>query len=335
MNIRVFFSIYFISALSSCIYGQNDREIIRGITNKVTHLEISKDKSFNYLIGGQKILEKNLNDIKEDGKHQQITICCSNGVLCCDDGKMLELDNNDINNIDNLDKNGFAFAYVNTNNRDSIKRIKYVGEIGDGNQNGNANLLNTLKTELDNKKINFEKNLLDKIISILEKVFNGIDDREGINIPQYLKNKNYLENLGLFANENFLNELNQIVLNLDKIYSFISELDKMFTSNSVFTDEVSELKHSNTTIITDNQENREKANDINDLKEKILKKMKFCVADSIFEKINKKEFFNIFDLGKIKESLKVLKNNYKDLFQDLLQQDDNESYFFANLELFF
>ena len=258
MNIRGFFSICFISALSSCLYGQNDEGIIQEITDKVTNLHVSKDLSFDYLIGGQKILEKNLNDIKEDGKHQQITICCSNGVLCCDDGKMLELDNNDINNIDNLDKNGFAFAYVNTNNRDSIKRIKYVGEIGDGNQNGNANLLNTLKTELDNKKINFEKNLLDKIISILEKVFNGIDDRKGINIPQYLKKKVYLENLGLFANENFLNELNQIVLNLDKIYSFISELDKMFTSNSVFTDEVSELKHSNTTIITDNQENREK-----------------------------------------------------------------------------
>ena len=118
MNIRVFFSIYFISALSSCIYGQNDREIIRGITNKVTHLEISKDKSFNYLIGGKEVLSKNLKDIKDRNKHQQITICCSNGVLCCDDGKMFELDNNGINYIDNLDKNGFAFAYINTNNRD-------------------------------------------------------------------------------------------------------------------------------------------------------------------------------------------------------------------------
>ena len=94
MNIRGFLSICFISALSSCIYGQNDEEIIREITTKVTHLEVSKDKSFYYLIGGQKILEKNLNVIKEVNKHQQITICCSDGVLCCDDGKMFELDNN-------------------------------------------------------------------------------------------------------------------------------------------------------------------------------------------------------------------------------------------------
>ena len=53
MNIRGFFSIYFISVLSSCIYCQNDEEIIQEITNKVTHLEVSKDKSFDYLIVGQ------------------------------------------------------------------------------------------------------------------------------------------------------------------------------------------------------------------------------------------------------------------------------------------
>ena len=154
MNIRVFFSICFISALSSCLYGQNDEGIIQEITNKVTNLNVSKDLSFDYLIGGQKILEKNLNDIKDDGKHQQITICCSNGVLCCGDGKIFELDNNGINNIDNFNQHGPVFTYINTNNRDSIKQIKYTGEIGkDNNQNENAKLLNTLKTELDNKKI--------------------------------------------------------------------------------------------------------------------------------------------------------------------------------------
>ena len=118
MNIRGFFSIYFISALSACIYGQNDRDIIEEITNKVRNLNVSEDKSFDYLIVGQKILKENLNEIKENNKHQQITICCSNGVLCCGDGKMFKLDNNDINYIDNLDKNGPVFTYVNTNNRD-------------------------------------------------------------------------------------------------------------------------------------------------------------------------------------------------------------------------
>ena len=74
MNIRGFFSIYFISALSSYIYCQNDEEIIQEITDKVTNLHVSKDLSFDYLIGGQKILEKKLKDIKEDNKHQQITM---------------------------------------------------------------------------------------------------------------------------------------------------------------------------------------------------------------------------------------------------------------------
>ena len=342
MGIRGFFSICFISVLNSCIYGQNDEVIIQEITNEVTNLEVSQDKSFNYLIGGQKILEKNLNDIKDDGKHQQITICCSNGVLCCGDGKIFELDNNDINNIDNLDKHGPVFTYVNTNNRDSIKQIKYTGTIGnDNNQNENAKSLNNLKTELDTKKIDFEKSLLDKIIAILEKVFGGIDDRKGINIPQYLKKKNDLGNLE-FARINDQNEQNQIVVRLNNIYSFISELDKMFTSNSIFTEEVSELKLYNRPIriyINNDQENvevyEEKVNRINVLKEKILKKMKFCVADSIFEKINKKDFFKIFNSEKIKNSLDVLIYNYKDLFPYLLQQDDNEYYFFANLQLFF
>ena len=112
MNIRVFFSICFISALSSCIHGQNDKEIIEEITNKVTQLHVSKDKSFDYLIGGKEVLSKNLKDIKEENKHQQITICCSNGVLCCGDGKMFELDNNGINYIDNLDQHGPAFSML-------------------------------------------------------------------------------------------------------------------------------------------------------------------------------------------------------------------------------
>ena len=344
MNIRVFFSIYFISALSSCIYGQNDRGIIEGITNKVTHLEVSKDKSFDYLIGGQKILEKNLNDIRVDN-HQPITICCSNGVLCCEEGKIFELDNNGINYIDNLDQHGPVFTYVNTNNHDSIKQIKYIGEIRNNNENENANLLNDLKTELDTKKINFEKSLLDKIVSILENVFNGIDDRKDINISQYLKKKNDLRDLVL-ANINNQNGQNQIVLKLKNIYSFISKLDKMFDSNRVFTEDVSELKHSNTTIITYNQENneeyREKANNIKDLKAKILKKMNFCVADSIFEKINKEDFFKIIDLGKIENSLNVLIENYDDLFHFVqpneLQENNiinNEESFFVNLKNFF
>ena len=259
MNIRVFFSIYFISALSSCIYGQNDREIIAEITNKVRDLDVREDKSFDYLIVGQKILEKNLNDIRDD-EHQKITICCSNGVLCCNEGKIFELDNNGINNIYNLDQHGPVFTYVNTNNHDSTKQIKYIGEIGNDNENENANLLNDLKTELDTKKINFEKSLLDKIVSILENVFNGIDDRKDINISQYLKKKNDLRDLVL-ANINNQNGQNQIVLKLKNIYSFISKLDKMFDSNRVFTEDVSELKHSNTTIITYNQENNEEYNE--------------------------------------------------------------------------
>ena len=341
MNIRVFFPIYFISALSACIYGQNDREIIQEITSKVTHLNVSKDKSFDYLIGGQKILEKNLNDIRVDN-HQPITICCSNGVLCCEEGKIFELDNNGINYIDNLDQHGPVFTYVNTNNHDSIKQIKYVGEIRNDNENGNAKLLNNLKDRLDEQKIEFEKKLLDKIISILKKVFDSIDDRKGINIPQYLKKKVELRNLS-FADENNQNGQNQIVVHLDKIYSFISKLDKMFDSNSVFTEDVSELKHSNTTIITYNQENneeyREKANNIKDLKAKILKKMNFCVADSIFEKINKEDFFKIIDLGKIENSLNVLIENYDDLFHFVqpneLQENNiinNEESFFVNLK---
>ena len=159
MNIRVFFSIYFISALSSCIYGQNDGEIIEEITNKVRNLNVSEDKSFDYLIGGQKILEKNLNDIRVDN-HQPITICCSNGVLCCEEGKIFELDNNGINYIDNLDQHGPVFTYVNTNNHDSIKQIKYIGEIRNNNENENAKSLNNLKTELDTKKIDFEKKFI-------------------------------------------------------------------------------------------------------------------------------------------------------------------------------
>ena len=355
MNIQGFLSICFISALSSCIYGQNDEGIIQETTTKVTRLEVSKDKSFYYLIGGQKILEKNLKDIKEENnKHQQITICCSDGVLCCSDGKMFELDNNGINNIDNLNQHGPVFTYINTNNHDSIKQIKYMGEIGNDNENENAKLLNTLKDRLDSKKIDFEKKLLDKIISILENVFNGIDDRKGINISQYLKKKNDLGNLVL-ANINNQNGQNQIVLNLKNIYSFISELDKMFTSNNVFTGEVSELKYSNPTIITCNQANNEeyigKVNNIDTLKKKILKKMDFCVADSIFEKINKEDFFKIFDLKKIKNSLNVLKGNYKDLFHfeqpNVLPQgniintnvnnilNNNDDIFFENLENFF
>ena len=109
----------------------------------------------------------------------------------------------------------------------------------------------------------------------MKNVFNGIDDRKDINISQYLKKKNDLGNLEL-ASINNQNGQNQIVLKLKNIYSFISKLDKMFDSNSVFTEDVSELKHSNTTIITYNQENneeyREKANNIKDLKAKILKK---------------------------------------------------------------
>ena len=227
MNICVFFSIYFISALSSCIYCQNDEEIIQEITNKVTHLEVSEDKSFDYLIGGKEVLEKNLKDIEEDNKHQQITICCSNGVLCCGDGKMFELDNNGINYIDNLDQHGPAFTYINTNNPDSKKQIKYTGEINKNNQNENAKSLNNLKTKLDTKKIAFEKTLLDKINSILKNVFNGIDDRKDINISKYLKKKNDLENLE-FAEINNQDGQIQIVLKLKNIYSFISELDKMF-----------------------------------------------------------------------------------------------------------
>ena len=115
MNIRGFFAIYFISALISCIYGQNNKKIIEEITTKVRNLEVSKDKSFDYLIGGKEILSKNLKDIEEEKKHQQITICCSNGVLCCGDGKMFELDNNGINNIDNFNQHGPVFTYINTN----------------------------------------------------------------------------------------------------------------------------------------------------------------------------------------------------------------------------
>jgi hypothetical protein len=128
---------------------------------------------------------ENLKDIKEENKHQQITNCYSNGVLCCGDGRMLEFDNNGINNIDNLDQHGLVFTYINTNNSDSIKRIKDIGEINEDNQNENAKSLNNLKTKLDTKKIQFEKSLLDKIILILKNVFDGIGDRKDINIPQY------------------------------------------------------------------------------------------------------------------------------------------------------
>ena len=141
---------------------------------------------------------------------------------------------------------------------------------------------------------------------------------------------------------------------MDKIYSFISELDKMFTSNSVFTEDVSELKLYNRPIniyINNDQANveayMEKVNEINELKTKILKKMKFCVADSIFEKINKEEFFKIIDLGKIENSLNVLIENYDDLFH-FVQPDEiiindnhdiilinNEKSFFENLKDFF
>ena len=48
--------------------------------------------------------------------------------------------------------------------------------------------------------------------------------------------------------------------------------------------------------------------------------MKFCVADSIFAKINKEEFFKIFNLGKIEKSLNFLKDNYKDLFQKIFSR---------------
>lgn len=237
----------------------------------------------------QKILSKNLNDIKNDYKHQQITICCSNGVLCYGDGKMFELDNNGINNIDNLDQHGPVFTYINTNNHDSIKRIEYTGEIGNDNQNEKAKLLNGLKTELNEHKIAFEKTLLDKIISILKNVFDGIDNRKGINIPQYLKKKEYLKNLWLaiidndppvIGNEAFVYEPDRprIILYLNNIYSFISEFDKMFAFNSVFTEDVSELKLYNRPFIikdqTNNEDYRGKANRIKDLKTKILKKMK-------------------------------------------------------------
>jgi hypothetical protein len=43
-------------------------------------------------------------------------------------------------------------------------------------------------------------------------------------------------------------EQNKINLNLKNIYSFLSELDKMFTSNSVFTEDVPELKLYNKAI---------------------------------------------------------------------------------------
>jgi hypothetical protein len=57
----------------------------------------------------------------------------------------------------------------------------------------------------------------------------------------------------LFANINNENddmdvEQNKINLNLKNIYSFLSELDKMFTSNSVFTEDVPELKLYNKAI---------------------------------------------------------------------------------------
>ena len=129
----------------------------------------------------------------------------------------------------------------------------------------------------------------------MKKVFDSIDDRKGINIPQYLKKRNnweiFYNDVASIANQN---EQPLVILKLNNIYSFISELDKMFTSNSVFTEEVSELKLYNRPIsiyINNDQANveayMEKVNEINELKTKILKKMKFCVADSIFEKINK------------------------------------------------
>lgn len=57
----------------------------------------------------------------------------------------------------------------------------------------------------------------------------------------------------MFANINNENddmdvEQNKINLNLKNIYSFLSELDKMFTSNSVFTEDVPELKLYNKAI---------------------------------------------------------------------------------------
>lgn len=57
----------------------------------------------------------------------------------------------------------------------------------------------------------------------------------------------------MFANINNENddmdvEQNKINLNLKNIYSFLSELDKMFTPNSVFTEDVPELKLYNKAI---------------------------------------------------------------------------------------
>lgn len=57
----------------------------------------------------------------------------------------------------------------------------------------------------------------------------------------------------MFANINNENddmdvEQNKINLNLKNIYSFLSEFDKMFTSNSVFTEDVPELKLYNKAI---------------------------------------------------------------------------------------
>lgn len=72
--------------------------------------------------------------------------------------------------------------------------------------------------------------------------------------------------------------------------------------------------------------------------------MDFYVADSIFEKINKKGFFKIIDLGKSENFLNVLFENYGDLFnfgqQNVLSQHDiiidkNEDSFFVTLRNFF
>ena len=52
MKTRVFL-ICFIAALTSCIYGQSGKEIIDLIINKVTNINVTQDKSFDYLIGGR------------------------------------------------------------------------------------------------------------------------------------------------------------------------------------------------------------------------------------------------------------------------------------------
>ena len=182
MKTRVFL-ICFIAALTSCIYGQNNQEIIISIIDKVRNINVNKDNSFDYLVGGREIFGERIKEIEKEKEHQQITICCSNGVLCCGKGKIFELDSDKINKICNLEEQGSESRVENIDNSRSIKII-YTGKITDiNNKNENVKLLNDLKKSLNEKKCAFELALLDKINSIFKKI-NKKEFIEKINLEK-------------------------------------------------------------------------------------------------------------------------------------------------------